>query len=84
MSKMKIGQIIIWATVIIIVLLLGLHTEAGKVLNAGEGWLESSMPPSLYWYGVSIGTGTIGYYKYPLCLSVLLIGFAVFMTLKKK
>ncbi len=72
MTLSKKQKIILWVTVILIVIFLGLHTKK-----------FSYNFYALYWYGIDIGRGTIGLYKYQMAIATLLIGFALLMTGKK-
>jgi len=75
-------KIIIWVTVALIVVFLGLKTEITK-----SSWVESS----LLFYGFHIGDVSgigslvyLGQYKYSLAIGAFLIGLALLMTVRKK
>ncbi|MHC4123962.1 MAG: hypothetical protein ACYSSI_10345 [Planctomycetota bacterium] len=74
-------KIILWVTVILIVIFLGLET-GGEHKPGSRKYLGS---PYTFFYGINLGSfyTPFAHYKYQLIVATLLIGLALFMTVKK-
>lgn len=93
MKLSKKQKIILWVTVILIVIFLGLHSErvgqTKTVLSLYGYRIATDFPSDLRLLPAYLkrGIGSFAYlgkWKYPLIVATLLIGFALFMTVREK